>query len=64
MKREIITCDECQKECVDECHYTVFKTSWDGIVQNKEDICKTCFQKMYAALQIKPNHDGMREPEE
>lgn len=51
MKREIITCDECQNECVEEYYFTVFRTGWDGSVQRKEDICKKCFSKMYEALQ-------------
>lgn len=50
MKREIITCDECNNECSED-YYTVFRTGWDGIVSCKRDICKKCFSKMYEALQ-------------
>ena len=63
MKQEIIICDECRNECVDDFYFTVYKTGWDGIVRCKEDICKNCFSKMYKALKKKPNHDGMKEGE-
>lgn len=49
MKREVINCDYCEKECSMK-HYTLFEVT-DGNVKNRNDFCPECLQKMLDGLE-------------